>query len=108
MTAELRGGRGMRSTMWLFALALVALLLAGAASAEEPKHGGILKYAVVSDPPTYDCHASGTFAVIHYVAPHYSTLLKLDPAHFPAVTGHLPTSWGASPDTRTYTCHLAQ
>ena len=53
-------------------------LAAGAATAETPKRGGILNFAVVAEPPNYDCHASQTFAVLHPVSPMYSYLVKYD------------------------------
>jgi peptide/nickel transport system substrate-binding protein len=83
-------------------------LCAGAARAVEsdgdatPKRGGILRYAVDAEPPTYDCHASETFAVLHPIAPHYSTLLQFDTANYPEVKGDLAESWTVSPDKRTY------
>jgi peptide/nickel transport system substrate-binding protein len=45
-------------------------LLSGNATAQAPKRGGILNFAVVAEPPTYDCHANNTFALIHPIAPH--------------------------------------
>ena len=68
-------------------VSLVASLLAASASiadAQTPKRGGTLNFAVVAEPPNYDCHASTTFALIHPIAPHYSTLLKFDGAKYPA------------------------
>src|SRR5215470_315456 len=44
--------------------------------AEAARRGGVLNFAVVAEPPNYDCHASTTFGVLHPVGPHYSTLLK--------------------------------
>jgi peptide/nickel transport system substrate-binding protein len=73
---------------------------------ETPKPGGQLKFSVVAEPPNYDCHASTTFALIHPVAPHYSTLLKFDTANYPKVIGDLAKSWTASPDGLTYTFKL--
>ena len=54
---------------------LAACCLGEAALAETPKRGGILNFAVVAEPPTTDCHATTTFAMVHPVAPQYSTLL---------------------------------
>ena len=90
-------------------LLLGGLLLAPSASAqpkETPKAGGQLKFAVVAEPPNYDCHASTTFALIHPVAPHYSTLMKFDTANYPKVIGDLAKSWTASTDGFTYTFKL--
>ena len=51
----------------------------GPAKAQEPRRGGTLVYAVLGDPPTIDCHAASSFATMHYVSPHYSLLIKIDP-----------------------------
>jgi peptide/nickel transport system substrate-binding protein len=80
---------------------------AGAAPAEPaPRHGGILEFAVDAEPPNYDCHANFSFAFIHSVIPHYSTLLKLSAADYPKVEGDLAESWTVSPDHLTYTFRL--
>jgi len=65
------------------ALLSVALpVLSGAAAlADTPKRGGILNFAVVAEPPTTDCHATTTFAMVHPVAPQYSTLLMFSGPH---------------------------
>jgi peptide/nickel transport system substrate-binding protein len=73
---------------------------------DTPKRGGILEYAVDAEPPTYDCHASVTFAVLFPIAPHYSTLLQFDTANYPDVEGDLADSWTVSADKRTYTFKL--
>jgi peptide/nickel transport system substrate-binding protein len=94
--------------------AVLALPLAGAAGnaawAQEertkPQRGGILTYAVAAEPPTYDLHATGTFAVMHRVAPHYSTLLRYEPGNYPKIVGDLAASWTESPDRLTYTFRL--
>ena len=56
--------------------AAAVLAAATAASAQAPKKGGILNFAVVAEPPTIDCHAVSTFAFAHPGRAHYSTLLK--------------------------------
>ena len=67
----------MKRYLKLALTAAVATAAAGAvAHAQAPKKGGILQYAVVAEPPTYDCHATTTFATLHPVRPHYSGLLK--------------------------------
>jgi peptide/nickel transport system substrate-binding protein len=76
------------------------------AAGEVPKHGGVLTYAVVADTFTYDCHAAETASILPYVAPHYSTLLRIDPQRFPAVIGDLAESWEIRDDGRTYVFHL--
>jgi peptide/nickel transport system substrate-binding protein len=92
---------------WLAALSAAALLLGPApAGAQTPRRGGTLVYAVLGDPTTYDCHAATSFAVLHYVAPHYSLLVKLDPDNTAEIAGDLAKSWTVSPDRLTYTFKL--
>src|SRR5712691_3095163 len=93
----------------LIAIAVAALLagIGSAAAAEpSPKRGGTLEFAILVEPNDYDCHANISFAVLHPVAPHYSTLLKFDPPNYPQVVGDLAESWNVSPDRRTYTFKL--
>lgn len=90
----------------LLLAAACALLWPAAGQAQAPKKGGILKFAVSAEPPNYDCHANSSFAFIHPVRPHYSTLLKFDEAKYPAVVGDLAASWTESPDKLTYTFKL--
>ena len=89
------------------ALALAAVFsLLTPAEAQTPKKGGVLNFAVVSSPPSYDCHAEITFGAVQPLAPHYSLLLKIDGANFPAVAGDLAESWNVSSDATTYTFKL--
>ena len=74
--------------------------------AQTPKSGGTLDFAVSAEPPNYDCHAQSSFAFIHPVRPHYSTLLKFDGPNYPKVTGDLAESWTEAPDGLTYTFKL--
>ncbi|HEX7967282.1 MAG TPA: hypothetical protein VF502_03620, partial [Stellaceae bacterium] len=65
------------------AVALAAVSLSAPHAAESDaappaKRGGTLVFAVESEPANYDCHANVSFAFLHPVAPHYSTLLKFD------------------------------
>ena len=32
-----------------------------------------------AEPPDYDGHRQGTFALVHPIAPHYNTVLRIDP-----------------------------
>src|SRR5206468_10959643 len=95
----------------LTALALVALAFASPASAQvKPRYGGELIFLVPSEPPSYDGHKEGTFGVVHPLAPHYNTLLRIDPSDR---TGTRPVpdlaeSWTVSPDAMTYTFKLRQ
>ncbi len=78
---------------WLMpvaAAAAVSFAVHGAAiGGPAPKRGGTLEFAVDAEPPNYDCHANVSFALLHPVAPHYSTLLKFDTANYPQVEGDL-------------------
>jgi len=77
------------------------------AAAETPKRGGILQFAVVAEPPTTDCHATGTFAMVHPVVPQYSTLLKfVGPHDKQEIVGDLAESWDVAKDGMTYTFKL--
>ena len=61
------------------------ILAAPAALAAEPQpvSGGTLVFGInAGDPPTYDCHQSTVFAIIHLLTPHYSSILRIDTAHF--------------------------
>jgi peptide/nickel transport system substrate-binding protein len=85
----------------------LSLLACGAlAAGDTPKRGGVLDFAVDAEPGNYDCHANVSFAALHPLAPHYSTLLKFDAENYPQVKGDLAESWAVSPDHRTYTFKL--
>ncbi len=79
----------------------------GAALAQTPKKGGIMKFAVVAEPPTIDCHAVSTFAFAHPARAHYSTLLKFK-GNYDAlkVVGDLAESWEMAKDGLSYTFKL--
>ena len=85
---------------------VLACASATSAVAEEPQRGGILPFAIVAEPPTYDCHGTQTFAVLQRVAPHYSTLLRFEPNNYPNVVADVAESWSASPDQLTFTFKL--
>ncbi|HXP75386.1 MAG TPA: ABC transporter substrate-binding protein [Stellaceae bacterium] len=88
------------------ATALMALAAGTAVAESAPKRGGILEFSVEAEPSNYDCHANTSFAFMHPVAPHYSTLLKFDGANYPQVKGDLADSWSVSADKLTYTFKL--
>lgn len=46
---------------------------------DTPKRGGILKFVVPDEPPSFDGHKETTFALIHPIAPFYSVLVRVDP-----------------------------
>ncbi len=62
-------------------------------SGQEPKRGGTLTFAVLGDPPTTDCHAATSFASMHYLSPHYSLLIVIDPRDTSKVAPDLAESW---------------
>jgi peptide/nickel transport system substrate-binding protein len=102
---------GLAGAARALALTLIVILAGSGAMAEEaaaPKHGGTLEFAVTVEPNNYDCDENTSFAFLHPVAPHYSTLLKFDAPDYPRIIGDLAQSWTVSPDSRTYTFRLKQ
>src|SRR6266542_6757919 len=77
---------------------------APAAAQDSPRAGGELVFVVPAEPPTYDAHREETFAIVHPAAPHYSTLLRVDPFDRGAtrLVGDVAESWSVSKDGRTY------
>jgi peptide/nickel transport system substrate-binding protein len=53
------------------AAGFIVAAVPGIVPAEAAKRGGVLNFAVVAEPPNYDCHASTTLGVLHPVGPHY-------------------------------------
>jgi len=68
----------LRRSLLLAAAMLVAWTMPVHAQ-DKPRYGGELIFAVPSEPPSYDAHREETFGVIHPMAPHYNTLLRVDP-----------------------------
>src|SRR5688572_21831253 len=96
---------------WHFAKVLFAVgaLLAcpiTANAAEAPRSGGELVFAVGGTPPSFDGHRETTFAMLHPIAPHYSTLLRFDPQNYPKIVGDVAESWQISRDALTYTIKI--
>jgi peptide/nickel transport system substrate-binding protein len=87
---------------------VLAIMLAVHASAAEPQpvRGGTLVFGVDAEPSNYDCQANISFAFLHPIAPHYSTLLKFDTANYPRIIGDLAESWSVSSDKLTYSFKL--
>ena len=85
-------------------VALVGLVAPGWAQ-ERPRYGGELLFAVPSESPSYDGHQEETFGLIHPAAPHYNTLVRIDPFDKSGtkVVPDLAESWTVSKDGRTYT-----
>ena len=75
-------------------------------AADTPRRGGVLLAAIGADAPSLDPHQESTFATIQLVAPLYSTLLQIDPLHYPKIIGDAATDWKITPDGLTYTFKL--
>jgi peptide/nickel transport system substrate-binding protein len=88
--------------------AAVFVLLGGTpnAEAQQPKRGGHFNFAISAETPHYDCHASDTYATLHFSSPFYSTLLRYNLSKFPQIEGDLAKAWTVSPDKLTYTFTL--
>src|SRR5205814_7972266 len=82
---------------------LIAVIPVGAQ--DKPRAGGELMFVVPSEPPSYDAQQEETFGVIHPMAPHYSTLLRVDPFDKTGTkpVGDLAESWTISKDGLVYT-----
>jgi peptide/nickel transport system substrate-binding protein len=85
-----------------FTAGALAQTVAPSGPGADPQRGGVLTFAIAAEPPTYDLHATGTFAVMHRVAPHYSTLLRFEPQNYPNIIGDLAENWDISADNLTY------
>jgi peptide/nickel transport system substrate-binding protein len=92
-------------SLWAVA---VLLSVTSAAAQGQPRYGGELIFVVPSEPPSYDAHQEETFGVIHPIAPHYNTLLRVDPFDRTGTkpVGDLAESWTVSRDGLTYTFKL--
>jgi peptide/nickel transport system substrate-binding protein len=103
LTDGLRGSR-----LALSLLLAIALGSTPAVAQDKPRSGGELIFAVPAEPPDYDGHREGTFALVHPIGPHYNTLLRVDPNDRAGtkVVPDLAESWTISPDGRTYTLKL--
>jgi len=89
----------------VLALALTVVWTAFADAQDKPRYGGELTFVVPSEPPSYDAHAEETFGVMHPIAPHYNTLLRVDPFDKTGTKpiGDLAESWTISKDGLVYT-----
>jgi peptide/nickel transport system substrate-binding protein len=88
------------------AVLAVAQALSGPATAQDkPRTGGELIFVVPAEPPSFDAHREETFGMLHPGAPHYSTLMRVDPTDRTGTKfiGDLAESWTVSADRRTYT-----
>jgi peptide/nickel transport system substrate-binding protein len=94
-----------RFGLWIAALAALAFA-GGGASAQTPKRGGTLNFAISAETPHYDPHGSDTYATLHFSAPFYSTLLRFNLDKFPQIEGDLAQSWQVAPDLMSFTFKL--
>ncbi len=87
---------------------LIGLAAIPAIAQEKPRSGGELVFVVPSEPPSYDAHQEETFGLIHPMAPHYSTLLRVDPFDKTGTkpVGDVAESWTVSRDGLVYTFKL--
>lgn len=94
----------------LFGITLAAALatsLLSPAAAQTPARGGRLVFAVsMGEPVNYDCHGANSLASMYRLAPHYSTLLQIDPQDFTRVAGDIAESWSVSADGLVYSFKL--
>ncbi len=76
-------------------------------AAEQPQPGGTLTFIVNAEPPSFDGHRETTFALLHPIAPHYSTLYKFDPSDLTKVVADVAAAMPeVSADKLTYTIKL--
>src|SRR5438477_11367531 len=94
----------------LACLALVAALCPAAPADERSRAGGELLFVVAAEPPSFDAHREETFGMLHPGAPHYNTLMRVDPFDRTGTRfiGDLAESRRASGDKRTYTFKLRE
>lgn len=102
------GSVQLRRAVWTVAAsAIAASLLGGVAVAQEqPVSGGTIRFATVGEPPSYDCQSFTSITQFQYLAPHYSTLLQIDPNDYPNIAPKVGKEWSISPDGLTYTVKL--
>src|ERR1043166_7233729 len=85
------------------AVLLLSTPIVNAAETAQPRSGGDLVFAIGGTPPSFDGHRETTFAMLHPIAPHYSTLLRFDPQNYPKIVGDVAESWTISRDALNYT-----
>ena len=77
------------------------------ASEPHPKHGGVLRYGVVSAPSHFDLHQSGTVSNLGTQGCMYDNLIRRNPLDSgQTIIPDLAHSWEISPDGKTYTFFL--
>ncbi len=88
--------------------AALATSPSGVFAQDKPRYGGELIMVWPLEPPSYDGHREGTFALVHPAGPHYNTLLRTDPNDHTGtkVVPDLAESWTITQNGRTYTLKL--
>src|SRR4030095_9540908 len=103
-----RTTRRWRMRRWSAVLIILTLAVLASvrslAAQDKPRNGGELIFVVPSAPPSYDGHQKETFGVTHPIAPHYNTLLRVDPIDKTGTkpVGDLAESWTGSKDQLNY------
>jgi ABC-type transport system substrate-binding protein len=87
---------------------VLAGLVRGAAAQETSRYGGELVFVVPAERPSFDAHREESFALVHPAAPHYNTLLRVDPDDPTGtkIVGDLAESWSSARNGRTWTFTL--
>jgi len=88
---------------------LVPVVVASAVLAQETsRSGGELVFVVPAEPPSFDAHREESFALLHPGAPHYNTLLRVDPddPSGTKIVGDLAESWSSARNGRAWTFTL--
>jgi peptide/nickel transport system substrate-binding protein len=78
------------------------------ATEPNPKHGGTLRYGVLSAPAHFDIHQGGTVSNLAAQAPMYDNLIRRDPRDGQTIIPDLAHRWEISSDGMTYTFFLRQ
>jgi peptide/nickel transport system substrate-binding protein len=72
------------------------------------KHGGTLRYGILSAPAHFDVHQSGTVSNMAAQGPMYDNLIRRDPRDGQTIIPDLAYKWDISPDGKVYTFYLRQ
>jgi peptide/nickel transport system substrate-binding protein len=95
----------MNTKLLRLAVAAIAMSAAGAAQAEEPKHGGILRMYHRENPPSMSIHEEATYSVNVSSMPIFSNLVIYDQHKaqnsLDTVLPELATSWSWSDDKKS-------
>ena len=78
-----------------------------AAPEPNPKHGGVLRYAITNRPPHFDVHQSGTINNLGAQGCMFDNLIRRDPRDSgQTIIPDLAHSWDIAKDGQTYTFFL--